>query len=165
MTRPATVRLVLAAALVCTPLAAGAQFLRPLGDERLDALATRYFVAERHDDPVGATQSGVHDEDDAPGAYTPDAYADRLATAKRFLAELRAIDSSETPASYCARAAPCASGAISRRSIGMEAIPKRQPPARPRDDGASTRGSIEIEARDGKACEGPQAQVWSVRKP
>jgi uncharacterized protein (DUF885 family) len=92
VTRPATVRLVLAAALVCTPLAAGAQFLRPLGDERLDALATRYFVAERHDDPVGATQSGVHDEDDAPGAYTPDAYADRLATAKRFLAELRAID-------------------------------------------------------------------------
>jgi len=92
VTRRATVRLVLAAALVCVPLGAGAQFLRPLGDERLDALAARYFTAERQDDPVTATLAGEHDEDDELGTYTPDAYAERLATAKRFLADLRAID-------------------------------------------------------------------------
>jgi len=85
-------RLLLIAALVgaCSP--GFAQLARPLGDERLDALAKRYFAQVWRADPVRATQAGVHDYDDKLGSYSADAYAERLATAKAYLAELRAID-------------------------------------------------------------------------
>jgi uncharacterized protein (DUF885 family) len=69
-----------------------AQFARPVGDERLEALANRYFRQEWRDDPVRATLAGVHDYDDKLGSYSADAYAERLASAKGYLTELRAID-------------------------------------------------------------------------
>jgi uncharacterized protein (DUF885 family) len=72
--------------------AAGAQPLRPIGDERLDALAQRYFAQTWQLDPVRATQAGVHDMDDRLGSYTPDAYAARLALARTTLEQLRAIE-------------------------------------------------------------------------
>jgi uncharacterized protein (DUF885 family) len=80
-----------AAFAMCTS-PSNAQFPRPLGDERLEALANRYFAAEWRVDPVRATEAGVHDYDDRLGSYAADAYAERTASARAYLAELRAID-------------------------------------------------------------------------
>ncbi len=71
---------------------AGAQVARPLGDDRLDALATRYFADEWRLNPTRATQVGVHDYDDRLGSYSASGYAERLSTAKRYLAQVRSID-------------------------------------------------------------------------
>jgi uncharacterized protein (DUF885 family) len=72
--------------------AAGAQPARPLGDERLDALAQRYFASDWRLNPIEATQTGVHDEDDELGSFTAEGYGARLELARSTLAELRAID-------------------------------------------------------------------------
>ncbi len=65
---------------------------RPLGDVRLDALATKYFSEQWRLDPARATSVGVHDYDGVLGSFGADGYAERLALAKRTLASLRAID-------------------------------------------------------------------------
>lgn len=71
---------------------ASAQVPKPLGDDRLEAIATRYFADEWRLNPVRATQVGVHEYDDRLGSYTAEGYAERLESAKRYLAEVRAID-------------------------------------------------------------------------
>lgn len=77
-------------ALLAAP--AGAQPDRPLGDARLDALAARYFDDAWRLDPVDATDAGLHDQDDKLGSFSADAYAERLAVARHYLSELKAID-------------------------------------------------------------------------
>lgn len=76
---------------------AAAQVARPLGDERLAALATRYFADQWRLDPTRATQAGVHEYDDRLGSFTAEGYGERLALARRYLAQVRAID----PGSRC----------------------------------------------------------------
>jgi len=71
---------------------AAAQVARPLGDERLAALATRYFADQWRLDPTRATQAGVHEYDDRLGSFTAEGYGERLALARRYLAQVRAID-------------------------------------------------------------------------
>ncbi|GAC1539441.1 MAG: DUF885 domain-containing protein [Vulcanimicrobiaceae bacterium] len=71
---------------------AHAQTARPLGDARLEAIAGRYFADLWRLDPTRATQVGVHDYDDRLGSFTAEAYAERLNVAKRYLAEVRAIE-------------------------------------------------------------------------
>ena len=77
-------------ALLVTP--AGAQTDRPLGDARLEALATRYFDEAWRIDPVDATDAGVHDYDDKLGTFSAEGYGERLDLAHRYLDSLRAID-------------------------------------------------------------------------
>lgn len=89
--RAALAVLAVAAFTLCAS-ASNAQFPRPLGDERLEALASRYFAAEWRVDPVRATEAGVHDYDDRLGSYAADAYTERSASARAYLAELHAID-------------------------------------------------------------------------
>ncbi len=71
-----------------------AQYQRPIGDERLAALSTRYFNEIWKLDPPRATRAGVHDYDDRLGSYDATAFATRLETAERYLRELRDIDTS-----------------------------------------------------------------------
>lgn len=78
--------------LACAVLPANAQFARPLGDERLEALATRYFAEGWRQDPVRATRAGVHDYDEELGSLSADGFAQRLVSAKRYLTEVKAID-------------------------------------------------------------------------
>ena len=78
-------------AALATPLGAQ-QDTRPLGDQRLDALATQYFDALWKLDPIRATDAGVHDYDDKVGDYTAEGYAERIALARRFRTQLAAID-------------------------------------------------------------------------
>jgi hypothetical protein len=75
---------------VTTP--AGAQLEGPLGDARLEALATRYFNEAWCLDPVNATSAGVHDFDDKLGSFSSEAYAQRLDVARRYLANAKDID-------------------------------------------------------------------------
>jgi uncharacterized protein (DUF885 family) len=84
----------LLAAIVFTLLAvpARAQLQHPVGDDRLTALATRYFNEVWKLDPPRATRVGVHDYDDRLGSYDATAFETRIATAKRFLRELEGID-------------------------------------------------------------------------
>jgi uncharacterized protein (DUF885 family) len=84
---------------------ARAQFARPVGDERLEALSTRYFAELWKLDPPRATRVGVHDYDDRLGSYDATAFATRLAMAKRYLEQLKDIDpgSMGADASYDAR--------------------------------------------------------------
>ncbi len=72
--------------------AAGAQPARPIGDDRLDALAQRYFEQRWQLDPIDATEAGVHDGDDRIGSFDPDGWRGRLELARTTLAHLRAID-------------------------------------------------------------------------
>ncbi len=71
---------------------AGAQPERPLGDARLDALATRYFNDQWRLNPIEATRAGVHDYDDKLGSFGADGFGERLDFARRYLDQLRAID-------------------------------------------------------------------------
>jgi uncharacterized protein (DUF885 family) len=73
---------------------------RPVGDQRLDALAVRFFAETWRLDPVRATGVGVHDYDDRITDSSASGVAERVALAKRTLAELKAID----PATYGAEA-------------------------------------------------------------
>ena len=84
-------------AIVCAALllwgpAAGAQPARPIGDERLDALAQRYFTQSWQLDPIDATDDGVHDGDARLGSFTADGYRARIELARSTLAALREID-------------------------------------------------------------------------
>ena len=59
---------------------------------RLEAVASRYFAEHWRIDPVDATNSGVHDYDDALGSHDADGFAVRVELARRYQSELRAID-------------------------------------------------------------------------
>ncbi len=63
-----------------------------MGDERLDALAGRYFASVWRLDPIVATRTGVHDGDDRIGDFTATGYRARVDLARTTLADLRAID-------------------------------------------------------------------------
>ncbi len=65
---------------------------RPIGDGRLAAIATRYFAEVWRQDPVRATRAGVHDYDDRLPDLSADAFAQRIALARRTLTQLRDID-------------------------------------------------------------------------
>ena len=71
---------------------AGAQPEGPLGDTRLDALATRYFNDEWRLNPIDATRAGVHDYDDKLGSFSSDGFDERLDLARRYLDSVKAID-------------------------------------------------------------------------
>jgi len=86
-----TVAVAVAASLVALG-PAGAQVARPLGDVRLEALAARYFDDQWRLNPTRATAVGVHAYDDRLGSYTASGYAERLTSAKRYFADIRAID-------------------------------------------------------------------------
>jgi uncharacterized protein (DUF885 family) len=88
MRRAAASGLLFAALVV--PL--GAQESRPLGDQRLEALAAQYFDERWKLDPIRATDAGVHDYDDKIGDYSAQGYADRIALTRRFRTQLAAID-------------------------------------------------------------------------
>jgi hypothetical protein len=95
-------RAVASAALVAAlALPLGAQEGRPLGDQRLDALASQYFDALWKLDPVRATEAGVHEYDDKVGDDTAQGYAERIALVRRTRTQLAAID----PTSYGAESA------------------------------------------------------------
>src|SRR5271165_5134471 len=89
-------RVLLAGALIVSSGdALGAQSLpRPVGDERLQAVADRYFAELWSVDPVRATQVGVHAYDDRLGDYSAAAYQERDAMTRRYRAEAAAIDPS-----------------------------------------------------------------------
>jgi uncharacterized protein (DUF885 family) len=71
---------------------AGAQPEAPLGDARLDALATRYFNDQWRLNPIDATEAGIHDYDDKLGSFGADGFGERLDVARSYLDQLRAID-------------------------------------------------------------------------
>ncbi len=73
---------------------------RPIGDERLDALATQYFAKSWELEPIRATGIGVHDYDDKLPDYSAAGMARRIAQLRLFLGDVRAID----PAAYGAEA-------------------------------------------------------------
>ncbi len=73
---------------------------RPIGDERLDALATRYFAETWKLEPIRATSIGVHDYDDKLTDLSVQGFAARIAFLRRTLADVRAID----PTTYGAEA-------------------------------------------------------------
>ena len=87
-----TVALSLGFALLFVASPVRADLQRPVGDDRLAALATRYFDEVWKLDPPRATRVGVHAYDDRLGSYDATAFATRIDTAKRFLRELDAID-------------------------------------------------------------------------
>jgi len=82
-----------------TPRAAGAPD-RPIGDERLEALATQYFAKTWELEPIRATGVGVHDYDDKLPDYSAAGMARRIAHLRLYLGNVRAID----PATYGAEA-------------------------------------------------------------
>jgi uncharacterized protein (DUF885 family) len=82
----------LAAAWFAVGTTAGAQPARPIGDERLSALAQRYFAEIWRLDPIEATAVGVHAGDDRIGTYTAEGYRERVDLARHTLAELKSID-------------------------------------------------------------------------
>ena len=86
-------------AVLALPL--GAQENRPLGDQRLDALAASYFDALWKLDPVRATETGVHDYDDKVADESAQGFAERIALVRRTRTQLAAID----PTSYGAESA------------------------------------------------------------
>ncbi|MBC5809652.1 MAG: DUF885 domain-containing protein [Candidatus Eremiobacteraeota bacterium] len=95
--------LALTAALACALPAAAAD--RPLGDQRLEALATRYFDAVWKMDPNRATRTGVHAYDDKLTDLSAAGFNERIAFARKTLADVRAIDANTygADASYDAR--------------------------------------------------------------
>jgi uncharacterized protein (DUF885 family) len=112
----------LAFALVLVMLAPAAQAAppeRPVGDQRLDALAIRYFAEAWRSDPIRATRVGVHDYDDKLTDYSAAGFAERIAFAKRTLVELRAID----PATYGAESsydARILEGSLESALLGLQ---------------------------------------------
>lgn len=71
---------------------------RPIGDERLEALATQYFAKTWELEPVRATGVGVHDFDDKLPDYSAPGMARRIAHLRLYLGNVRAID----PATFAA---------------------------------------------------------------
>lgn len=65
---------------------------RPNADAALGALAQAYFAHAWRDNPVQATNTGVHTYDAKLGSYSAAAYRARIADAKSYLRALRAID-------------------------------------------------------------------------
>jgi uncharacterized protein (DUF885 family) len=94
--KPIARGLALGLALALLAPAAQAAPERPIGDQRLEALAVRYFAETWRLDPIRATRVGVHDYDDKLTDLSAGGYAERIAFAKRTLTELKAID----PATY-----------------------------------------------------------------
>jgi uncharacterized protein (DUF885 family) len=92
-------------ALFCAAPQANGAFETPIGDQRLDALAARYFAQNWKLSPIAATETGVHDYDALLPDLSADGFAARIAFVKRTLAELRAIDPTTygADASYDAR--------------------------------------------------------------
>ena len=78
---------VLAAQLAAVPAPA-----RPSADSALTALSQAYFAYAWRDNPVQATNAGVHTYDTALGSYSASAYRSRVAIAKSYLRALHAID-------------------------------------------------------------------------
>ncbi len=105
VTRVCALVCIVASALLAGPMPAHAQFVAPIGDERLAALSSRYFADLWKLDPPRATRAGVHDYDDELGTYDAPAFATRIETARRYLNELHEIDpnSMGADASYDAR--------------------------------------------------------------
>ncbi len=71
---------------------AGADVARPFGDDRLDALADRYFSDRWRLDPISATRAGIHEHDAELGSFDEAAFGERVAVARRYLAELDTIE-------------------------------------------------------------------------
>jgi hypothetical protein len=65
---------------------------RPAGDGRLGAVALRYFNESWKLDPQHATQLGVHEHDGEMPDLSAEGFAERIALARRTLAQLRDID-------------------------------------------------------------------------
>ena len=107
-------------ALLAMPL--DAQETRPLGDQRLDALANQYFDALWKLDPIRATRVGVHEYDDKVGDYTAQGYADRIALDRRVRGQLAAID----PTSYGAESADDAEILAARLDEGLLKLQTRE---------------------------------------
>jgi uncharacterized protein (DUF885 family) len=80
------------AALLCATTRASGAPESPIGDQRLDALATRYFAQNWRLNPIAATEVGVHDYDALLPDLSADGFTIRIAFLKRTLAELHAID-------------------------------------------------------------------------
>ncbi len=84
---------IIGTALLAAQLAAApAPPLRPSSDATLNALAQAYFAYAWRDNPVQATNAGVHTYDTALGSYSAAAYRARIAAAKSYLRALHAID-------------------------------------------------------------------------
>ncbi len=85
--------------------ASGAPVERPIGDQRLEALASSYFAQAWKLNPVQATAVGVHDYDDQLPEMSPTGFARRIAALRLALSNVRAIDPSTygADASYDAR--------------------------------------------------------------
>jgi len=66
--------------------------VRPSADASLQALAQAYFAYAWRDNPVQATNVGVHTYDDKVGSYSAVSYRARIATAKSYLRALHAIN-------------------------------------------------------------------------
>ncbi|MBV8726459.1 MAG: DUF885 family protein [Candidatus Eremiobacteraeota bacterium] len=82
----------LSAAIFAAQLAAVPAPVRPSADAALTALAQAYFAYAWRDNPVQATNAGVHTYDDKLGSYSGAAYRARVSTAKSYLRALWAID-------------------------------------------------------------------------
>jgi uncharacterized protein (DUF885 family) len=95
-----TAKLALLTLAVAVPAAAAAQstpaapVLPPAGTDspQLGALETRYIAERFATEPLSATSAGFHEYDDRLPDYSADGYARRIASAKRWLAELDALD-------------------------------------------------------------------------
>ncbi len=108
-------------ALACVAGVARAQPAVPLGDDRLTALAAAYFERSRQLDPVDATESGVHDEDDRLGTFTADAYRERIALARTTLAALETIEPG-TMGAEAADDAQILAAALRARLLDLETL-------------------------------------------
>ncbi|MBV9277899.1 MAG: DUF885 family protein, partial [Candidatus Eremiobacteraeota bacterium] len=73
-------------------MAAAPAPVRPSADASLNALAQAYFAYAWRDNPVQATNAGVHTYDDKLGSYSAASYRQRIASAKSYLRALWAID-------------------------------------------------------------------------
>jgi uncharacterized protein (DUF885 family) len=116
--------LVALAAMVATsaPRALGAPE-QPVGDQRLSTLASRYFAESWKLEPVRATQVGVHDYDDKLPDLSAAGFALRIASLRRALADVRAID----PTTYGAEGSYDASIFESRIESALIGLQERQP--------------------------------------
>lgn len=65
---------------------------QPVGDQRFQALAARYFAELWQRDPIRATQEGVHEYDAELTDFSAAAFAARVAWTRRFLEALHEID-------------------------------------------------------------------------
>ncbi|MBV8363345.1 MAG: DUF885 domain-containing protein, partial [Candidatus Eremiobacteraeota bacterium] len=80
------------AVLLAAHLAVAPTPVRPSADASLQALAQAYFAYAWRDNPVQATNVGVHTYDDKVGSYSAVSYRARIATAKSYLRALHAIN-------------------------------------------------------------------------